>query len=106
MFNGGGDDVAVRPKYRHIIRFRSAAGENNLLALGPQHSRYGAAGTIQFPAGLLAKLVDTRSVAEHRRHQRSHGPKHFGRYRGGCVVIEVVAGHGFHYNLISTWRIG
>ena len=32
--------------------------------------------------------------------------KHFGRYRSGRVVIEVIAGHGVHYNLISTWRIG
>jgi len=32
--------------------------------------------------------------------------QHLGRDRRSRVVIEVIAAHGVHYNLISTWRTG
>src|SRR5258706_8948840 len=98
--------MAASAEDRHVIRFRSAAGKYNFLGLGAQDGRNRTPRAVQFAAGLLSKLMNARCIAEYLGHQRSHRQKHFGRYRRGGVVVEVKSGHGFHYNLISTWRIG
>ncbi len=102
VFCGGSDNMPAGAENRHVVGFRAAAGEHNFFGLGAQHGRHRAPRAVQCATGFLSKLMDARSVAKYLGHQGSHGLKHFGRYRSGRVVIEVVGCHGVHYNLIST----
>src|SRR5262249_16996531 len=106
VLNRGGDDVAASAEDRHVVRFRAAAGEDDLFGLSPEHPCNRAPRLIENRASLLAEPVNARGVSKYGCHQGSHSLEHFRRNRSGRIVIEVVGWHGFHYNLISTWRTG
>jgi len=82
-----------------IVRFRAAAGENQLIGV---HSRgagaedFGNANSRLFEGspGLTAGVVLAGGVAVITKGRFAHGVGDLGQYRGGGVVVEVDRGGG------------
>ncbi len=102
VFDGACDHMlATRLKLQRridyrIVRFCSAAGENNFRRLTPEQRRQPFAGKIDSFSGLGRKAVPTRRITVIRGQERQHLLEHSGIELRGSIVIKVndfVFGH-------------
>jgi len=78
-------------KDAQIVRFRSAAGKNDLRRTRIQKRSHGSTRLLHSRARMLAMVVDRRCIAKLLQVERPHRLKHLRQKRGGGVVVKVDA---------------
>src|SRR4030042_1372782 len=106
VFDGGGDDVisfvlvSIGDTLQSIvIRLRSSAGKDNLLAPSTDKFRHLGSGFFQGPLCFLSVRIDAGRIAEGIAEERQHGLHYFMvSWRGGSVV-QIYPSHLTFYNI-------
>src|SRR5207237_9405981 len=81
--------TASKPKDRKIIRFRPAAGKNQLVRFCAQQIRESIARVVNRSARFASSGMNARGIAKFLSEERQHGRPGRLTQRRGRVVIEV-----------------
>ena len=83
-----------------IVGFGAAAGEDDLGSAASQQSGDRLSCAFHRRPRLLSMMMDGRRVAEVLPEVALHGLKDRGQHRGGGVIVEIDAAHGYcHFTL-------